>query len=112
MQEFDPNVIYQKLVKSGEDWAEKEALAQQMEEMKKAILSNLKLQSTASSEAAKETWAYAQPEYETHIRGMTEARKMANLARVRYHGMKVLSELRRTEQSNLRTERKYSGMQT
>lgn len=102
MDKFDPNEIYKSLVRAGETWANAESIAQQLEKMEKPMLSNLKLSAPDKSEAARTTWAQAQEEYRNHLEGMVEARKLANLARVRYKAMEVLAELRRTEQSNHR----------
>lgn len=104
MNNFNPESIFRELVKSGEEWAELECLAQQLEETKKPVLNSLKLQSPEKADSARETWAYAQKEYTIHVNGMVAARKKANIAKVRYFANKTLAELRRTEQSNRRSE--------
>lgn len=101
---FDPDKIAHELAKAGEEWANAEAAASQLEELKKVVLSQCKLSSSEKSDAAKETEATASPEYRTHIIGMVEARKVANLKKARYLTMKTWAELKRTEQSNRRAE--------
>jgi len=102
MSNFNPTEIYRQLVESGDAWAEADALARQLEELRKPLLNNLKTQSAEKSDAARETEAYADSEYKQHVEAMCSARLKANKTLVKYNAMKVLAELRRTEQSNIR----------
>jgi hypothetical protein len=104
MSDFDPDKIFAALVKAGEDWADMDAAANLLEETRKSVLANLKLKSSGTSDAARETQALADPSYSAFIRGMVDARKAANKARVRYDSGKTLSELRRSEESTKRAE--------
>lgn len=104
MREFDPNKIYSNLIASGNDWADKEAAASLLEESRKTVLADLINQCQESSMAAREQRALGDERYKTHITRMVEARREATKARVNYDAQKVLGELRRTEQSNLRAE--------
>ena len=105
MSNFDPNIIAHALSESGREWAEAEAIASQLEELKKVLLAQLKTQSSEKSDAARETEALASEEYKTHIIGMVEARKQANIKKVRHLTQKTKAELLRTQQSNLRAEK-------
>lgn len=104
MSDFDPNRIYAALIAAGSTWADREAAASLLEETKKTVLAELKNQATGSSDAARETEALAKPEFRLHVTNMVTARRDANRAKVAYDAQKVLGELRRTEQSNLRAE--------
>jgi hypothetical protein len=96
---------YEDLLKSGEDWADKEAAASLLEEMKKSVLAKLKnTVKDAKSDAGAETKALCHEDYEAHIKLMVEARKAATKAKVRYDSAKVLAEMRRSEESTRRAE--------
>lgn len=101
---MDPDKIYDSLVKAGEDWADAEAAADMLEETRKSVLAKLMVESDATSAAGKEMYALADPKYREFVQGMVTARKAANKARVRYDSARVLSELRRSQESTRRAE--------
>ena len=101
--DFDPEAIFHRLSQAGEEWSDKDAAASILEETKKTLLSELML-GFQGSVAERERSALADPAYKHHLKSMVVARKEANIARVRYDSMRVLAELRRTEQSTRRAE--------
>lgn len=101
---MDAEAIYNALVKAGEEWADLNAAAGLLEETKKTVLAKLMRDSEATSAAAKEMYALADDAYKAHVGTMVTARKQADRARVRYDCAKVLSELRRSEESTRRAE--------
>ena len=102
---LNPDQIVRNIVSAGEDWADKESAADLLEETKRTVLAELMNQQPASmSVAAKEQVALADPAYRLHLTNMVSARKEANRARVRYDALKVLAELRRSEESTRRAE--------
>lgn len=101
---FDPEQMYQRIVKAGEEWADAEAAAELLEETKKSVLAKLMSESDGTSAAAKEMYALADPKYREFVSGMVTARKTANKARVRYDSARVLAELRRSQESTKRAE--------
>lgn len=103
MNDFDPEAIFQKLLEAGESWADKEAAAEVLEETKKTVLAEI-MGGFQGSTAERERNALADGAYKHHLKTMTAARKEANRARVRYDSMKVLAELRRTQESTRRAE--------
>jgi hypothetical protein len=103
MNDFDPEAIYHKLAESGEEWADKDAAANLLEETKKTLLAEL-MQGFQGSNAERERCALADTTYKHHLKTMVAARKEANRARVRYDSMKVLAEMRRTQESTRRAE--------
>lgn len=103
MNDFDPEAIYQRLIAAGEEWSDKEAAAEILEENKKTVLAEI-MAGFQGSTAERERNALADGAYKHHLKTMTAARKEANRARVRYDSMKVLAELRRTQESTRRAE--------
>lgn len=103
MTDFDPDRIYKQLTDAGEDWVDKNAAAELLEETKKTVLAELASHEHGSV-AAKESLALANPAYKLHLTNMVSARKEANRAKVRYDSMKVLAEMRRTQESTRRAE--------
>lgn len=101
---LDSDRAYNALVRSGDDWADKDAAANLLEETKKSVLSKIKNETDAKSDASKETIALCHPEYLKHIETMVEARRIANKAKVRYDSAKTLAEMRRSEESTRRAE--------
>ena len=104
MTDFDPDRIYKQLADAGEDWADKQAAAELLEETKKSVLAELMNAETGLSVSARESNALANPAYKLHLTNMVAARREANRARVRYDSMKVLAEMRRTQESTRRAE--------
>lgn len=103
MNDFAPEAIYKQLLQAGEDWADKEAGADVLEETKKTVLAEL-MNGLDGSASERERRALADPAFRLHLTNMTTARKEANRARVRYDACKVLAELRRTQESTRRVE--------
>ena len=101
--DFSPEQTYRALLEAGEEWTDKEAAAELLEETRKTVLAELMAQAGGSA-AERERVALAQPAYKLHLTNMVAARKEANRARVRYDSAKVLAELRRTQESTRRME--------
>ena len=100
---FDPEILYKKLVEAGEDWTDKQAAAELLEETKKTVLAEV-MSGEQGARNAREDSALASAVYKLHLTNMVTARKEANRARVRYDSMKVLAEMRRTQESTRRAE--------
>ena len=104
---LDGSKAYAELLDAGNDWCDKDAAADLLEEQKHSVLSEIKLSSDERSDAARETWARANFRYRQFLEAMIEARRLANRARVRYDAVKTLAELRRTEESTRRAELQF-----
>lgn len=104
MIDFDPNKIYHQIVTAGDEWVDKESAAELLEETKKTVLARLAIKAEAASVAGKEQEALANPAYELHVTRMVSAREEANRAKVRYDAVRVLAEMRRTQESTRRAE--------
>ena len=109
---LDPNTIHQKLVELGERWADEHAAASFLEETQKPLLARLTLERCVGSKsrAQAETEALATPEYRQHITQMVEARRKANIARVRQQSAQVWADLLRSANANRRAEMAMGGM--
>ena len=104
MSQLNAEKVYQSLIESGEDWADKQAAAELLEENKKSVLAELANKCLENSLGARESLALADPAYRLHLANMVDARHAANRAKVRYDAIKVLSEMRRTIESTRRAE--------
>ena len=107
---YNPNEIYQKLIESGSDWADKKAAYELLNDMTKTVLASLKRQ-YAGSDADRTTEALAHKDYKVHLAETAGARREFLIAQVKYHSMQALADARRTEASTRRAEAKYVGMQ-
>lgn len=100
---LNPAEIYGQIVKTGDDWADKDAAATILEETKKTVLAEL-MNQLEGSIAAREAQALADPVYRWHVTNMVNARREAHKAKVRFDGAKLLADLRRTEAATQRAE--------
>lgn len=103
MSDFDPEAIYLRLNEAGEDWVDKNAGAEILEETKKTVLAE-RMNSFQGSNAERERLSLADSVYKLHLTNMVMARKEANRARVKYDSVRVLAEMRRTQESTRRAE--------
>lgn len=103
MSDFDPEEIYRRLESAGDDWVDKNAAAELFEETKKTVLAE-RMTIFQGSSAERERMALADAVYKLHLTNMVMARKEANRARVKYDSVRVLAELRRTQESTRRAE--------
>ena len=99
---IDANELYHKLTMAGNDWAEKQAAYNVLEDTKNAVLSKLMLNSKAPSVAAKEIEAKASAEFTDHVKSTQDAMKAALKAKVNYEAIKIWIDLKRTEAANER----------
>jgi len=106
------SVAYQAIIDSGDDWADKDSAAKFLDDTRKPTLAQITNKMDASSQAAKESQALAHPEYKEFLKELRDARKAANLARVRYDADKTLASLRQTQESLKKAEMKLGSMTT
>lgn len=103
MSDFDPGRIYQQIIDAGEVWTDCNAAAEMLEENKKSVLAEI-MSEKQGSNPERERQALADAAYRLHLKNMVGARKEANRARVRYDAVRVLAEMRRTQESTRRAE--------
>lgn len=109
---LEPHRVYDRLVRLGDEWAERHAAAAMLEDTTKSTLARLTLERLpfVSSKAAAELEALASPEYVAHVDAAVQARSEANKAKVRYDSARVWADLLRTQQATRREEMRLSGM--
>ena len=108
---LDPQEIYNRLVKAGEEWSRLNQIASLLEENKKTQLNQLKVEYLDEKKSAAESEARAlgSAEMSGYNQRMTEARKEANNARVKYDAAKAWFEGMRSLASTMRQEMKMVG---
>lgn len=103
---MDANELFHKLTVAGNDWADKQAAYNILEDTKNAVLAQLMLKSQATSVAAKEIEAKASKEFTEHVKNTQEAMKAALKAKVQYESIKTWIDLKRSEEATRRAEMK------
>ncbi|MEM4359351.1 MAG: hypothetical protein QXT45_02355 [Candidatus Bilamarchaeaceae archaeon] len=103
-ESFDPSDLYYQLLECGTRWAEAQAAYDLLYETKKIVIANLKNQSQAKSDAAKENDALSHPDYMDHIVKMHKASREAMQLRVRYESLKIYADLLRSKIALKRAE--------
>ena len=103
---MDANELYYKLTQAGDDWADKQAAYNVLDDTKNAVLAQLTLKSEAPSVAAREIEAKASKEYTEHVKKTQDAMKEALKAKVNYESIKIWIELKRSEEATRRAEMK------
>jgi hypothetical protein len=98
--------LYHKLTQAGEEWADRQAAFNILEDTKSAVLARLMMRSTAQSVAAREIEAKASAEYLSHVETTQEAMKAALKAKVRYNSIQTWISLKQTEAANERVAMK------
>lgn len=103
---LDPDAIYKQVLAAGEDWADKKAAYEALDDNTDSILADITGQylEGGGTKAACETRALSSKAYRDHLREVSAARKAWLMAQVRYDSLKMLSELRRSEESTRRQE--------
>lgn len=100
----DPAKFAQSIVARGELWADAEAAADLLEETRSTLLAKITKEHFELPAWKAEAAAKADPRYEDHVTKMVDARRLANLARVRYDGAKAMGEFARSAESTRRAE--------
>ena len=104
LSELSPDKLHARLIELGEDWADKQAAADLLDDTTKTVLSQLTLKAEGKSQAERETKARADAEFGMHLQAVSEARRSANKARVNYDGAKIWIEMMRSIESTERAK--------
>jgi len=104
MIEWTAERLAAELSKRGEEWADTDAAASLLEETKHTVLSEVMADWPTDSNAGAETKARRDPRYRAHLESMTEARRLANRARIKLDSIRAFIDLYRTEQATKRAE--------
>lgn len=100
----DPARLAHGIVSRGELWGELNAAASLLEETRGTLLAKLLKEHFDQPAWKAEALAKADPRYEEHIRAMVEARKLADVAKVKFDGAKAMGEFVRSAESTRRAE--------
>ena len=95
---MDPENIYNKLQKSAEEYADSEAAASLLEEMKHTVLSQCAADWPSDSMSSAESKARRDPRYIAHLENMVTARKHANKCKAKYYSIQTWIDLMRTKE--------------
>lgn len=102
---LDPAEIYRNVTEAGEEWADKKAAYEALDDNTKSILADIASGFMPdNSKTASEALALASRPFRDHLAEKAIARKAWLLAQVRYDSIKMLAELRRTQESTRRAE--------
>ena len=103
---YDPAKLVERLVQAGEEWADKNAAAELLEETKSTLLATLAVAhiEIGDSAAKAELRAKSSAAYADHLKDMVEARRQANRARVRYDSGRVFGDHIRTKAATERAQ--------
>ena len=105
----DPARFAQSIVARGEIWCDANAAADLLEETKGTLLATIIRDHMDLPAWKADAEAKADGRYIMHIESMVEARRLANLARVRYDGAKAMGEFARSAESTRRAEIQLGG---
>lgn len=105
----DPARFAQSIVARGELWSDALHAADLLEETRSTLLAKITKEHFELPAWKAEAAAKADPRYEEHIRAMVDARRLANLARVRFDGAKAMGDFVRSAEATRRAEVNLGG---
>lgn len=103
---LDPQKIYHEVSTAGEEWADKKAAYEALDDNTKSVLADISLgyMDGKTSKAEASMRAEASKAYREHLAEVNKARRAYLLSQVKYDSLKMLAELRRTQESTRRAE--------
>ena len=103
---LDANQIYESVSKAGEEWADKKAAYELLDDMTSTVRADVTTDfyGSCSSKAEAQERALASKIYKDHLASLSAARRAWLLAEVKYKSVQLLAELRRSEESSRRAE--------
>ena len=103
---LDPDKIYHEVSTAGEEWADKKSAYEALSDNTKSILAEIMsdFMTGKTSKAEAEMRALASPDYKNHLASLQKARREWLRSQVKYDSLKMLSELRRSQESSRRAE--------
>lgn len=106
IQPLNPDRIYRDVLAAGEKWADAKAAFETLDDNTKSVLANItgRFMDGKISKTEAERYALASQDYREHLASVAEARRAWLLSQVQYDSLKMLAELRRTQESTRRTE--------
>jgi hypothetical protein len=103
---FSPETIYREVLAAGEDWADKKAAYEAFDDNTDSILADITGQymEGGGTKTACEARALSSKTYRDHLQFVAAARRDWLKAQVKYDSLKMLAELRRSQESTRRQE--------
>lgn len=104
---LDPDKIYAAVSKAGEEWADKKAAYEMLDDLTSTIKADLTTDIMTGYKCSKgeaETRALAHLTYKEHLARLATARREWLHAEVRYKSSVMLADLRRSQESTARAE--------
>jgi len=103
---LEPEKIYVEVTSAGETWADCKAAYEALDDNTKSVLADIALgyMDGKISKTEAELRALASKAYRDHLAEVRNARRAWLMAQVRYDSLKMLAELRRTQESTRRAE--------
>ena len=103
---LEVNEIYTQVVKAGEEWADKKSAYEALDDVTKSILADItsNFLDGKMSKTEAEMRALASGDYKNHLASVKAARRAWLMAQVKYDSVRLLAELRRSEESTRRQE--------
>jgi hypothetical protein len=98
--------IYHEVSTAGEDWADKKAAYEALDDNTKSVLAEItgRYMDGKTAKGSAEAFALASKDYRDHLADVAKARHAFLRAQVKYDSIKMLAELRRTQESTRRAE--------
>ena len=103
---LDPDRIYHEVLKCGEEWADAKSAYEALDDNSKSVLADItsNFMDGKMSKTEAEMRALASGDYKNHLAEKQKARKAWLHAQVRFDSIKMLADLRRSEESTRRAE--------
>ena len=103
---IDPDKIYHEVSSAGETWADTKAAYEAFDDNTKSVLAEIagRYLDAGETQGKAETRALASKDYREHLASLSKARGEFLRAQVRYDSLRLLAELRRSEESSRRAE--------
>lgn len=94
---------------AGEDWADKEAAAQMLEDSKSAVMAQWQTELGDLPVNRAEQTVKASPRWRSYIQDTVDARKAANIAKVQLEVIRMRAMEYQAKEANQRTELRILG---
>lgn len=106
MSDFDPDKIYALVSTAGDEWADKKAAYEALDDNTKSVLAEItgRYMDGKVTKATAEMHALASGDYRNHLASVSKARGEFLRAQVKYDSLRMLVELRRSQESTRRAE--------
>jgi hypothetical protein len=103
---MDADKIYNEVLAAGEDWADKKAAYEALDDCTKSVLADItsNFMDGKTSKTESEMRALASGDFKTHLASVKVARRAWLMSQVKYDSIKMLAELRRSQESSRRAE--------